>query len=230
MAYYLYDQVTGEYLGIDHPQPHPFRLGEVIPAGNTTEIEPPTAGAGDVAVYRDGVWSIAQDHRGETWFRDDGTEFKIVKLGDPADDGLLAVAPVSPPDMPAERVKALNAAMAYGNAITGGELSQWAGIEPLSWTQQRDEALVVVGGGALDGFAVLPGLAEDKGVTLAAYAEDVLANAARYQAILCAAVHLRRTATARLTDEAIDTTDKLDAAVAALRAVADALAAQLIAA
>ncbi len=179
----------------------------------------------DVVVSGDGFDPQTQIRRGPalTLDREAGVVSVIYTVEEKPDWRLKA-------DLDARKTEALATAMAYGNAITSVEINQWAGIESLSWTQQRDEALVVVGGGALDGFAVLPGLAEDKGVTLAAYAEDVLANAARYQAILRAAVHLRRTATARLTDEAIDTTDKLDAAVAALRAVADALAAQLIAA
>lgn len=154
----------------------------------------------------------------------DGTERELTQAEYEAE------FPQSEPDMPALRAEALTAAMAYGNAITGGEISQWAGVEPLSWTQQRDEALIVRDGRTLDEFAVLPGLAEDKGVTLEAYAQDVLANAARYQAILRAAVHLRRSAQAALSDEALDTPAKLDAAVEALRVEADALAAQLIAA
>lgn len=134
----------------------------------------------------------------------------------------------APEAMGALKAEALEAAMAYGNAITSGEISQWAGVEPLSWTQQKDEAKTVRAGGTLDEDAVLPGLAEDKGVTLAEYADGVWANAMRYQAILRAAVHLRRSATAAIMDEAVTTPEQLEAVVTQLRAEADALAGQLI--
>lgn len=136
--------------------------------------------------------------------------------------------PPPAPDMPALRANALATAIAYGNRLTQGEVSQWAGVEPYSWPQQREEARIVLAGGSLDESAVLPGLAEDKGVPLLAYAQDVWANAERYQAVLRGAVYLRRTATNTLTDEAIDTPEKLADAVAALTVEADALAAQLL--
>ena len=132
------------------------------------------------------------------------------------------------PTMAERRAQALAVAMDYGNAITAREASQWAGVEPLSWSQQRDEALIVQGGGTLSSFAVLPSLAEDKGVPLTVYAEDVLANAARYQTLLRAAVSLRRLATQTLLDEALDTPEKIEAAVAALKAHTDELAAKLL--
>lgn len=132
------------------------------------------------------------------------------------------------PDMPALRADALTTAIEYGNRITQGEISQWAGVEPFSWGLQRDEAAIVRSGGTLVEGAVLPELAADKGVTLAEYADDVWANAMRYQAVLKAAVYLRRTATNTLTDEALDTPVKLADAVGALTVEADALAAQLL--
>lgn len=132
------------------------------------------------------------------------------------------------PSMDSLRASALARAIAYGNRLTQGEISQWAGVEPFSWGLQRDEAAIVRAGGALGEGAVLPELAADKGVTLAEYADDVWANAMRYQAVLKAAVYLRRAATTVLTDEGLDTPEKLAEAVAALTVEADALAAQLL--
>jgi hypothetical protein len=147
------------------------------------------------------------------------------------DDGAWVVDDLPPPpepDMPALRAQALATAIAYGNRLTQGEVSQWAGVEPFSWPQQREEAKIVRSGGTLGEDAILPGLAEDKGVSLADYADDVWANAMRYQAVLRGAVYLRRAATNTLTDEALDTPEKLTVAVAALTIEADALAAQLL--
>lgn len=131
-------------------------------------------------------------------------------------------------DLEASKAEALAAAMSYGNAITAREIDQWAGIEPLSWGLQRDEAAIVRAGGTLGEDAVLPFLAEDKGVSLEAYADDVWANAMRYQAVLRAAVALRRRAHEVLTDEAVDSPAKLAEAVAMLTIEADAAAAALL--
>jgi hypothetical protein len=138
------------------------------------------------------------------------------------------LVPQPEPEMPALRAEALATAIAYGNRLTQGEVNQWAGVEPFSWPQQRDEAKIVRDGGTLGEDAILPGLAADKGISLADYANDVWANAMRYQAVLRGAVYLRRTATNTLTDEAIDTPEKLIEAVAALTVEADAMAAQLL--
>lgn len=168
---------------------------------------------------------------------DEGSDFTLpgralVDAGDAAPGWRLIegdlVAPSAPAvDVSAYRKQALETAMAYGNAITQSEIGQWAGIEPLSWTQQRDEAKIVRDGGTLGEDAVLPGLAVDKGISLAEYANDVWANAMRYQAVLRAAVQLRRTATNVLSDPALDTVEKVDAAVEHLKVEANALAADL---
>ncbi len=145
-------------------------------------------------------------------------------------DGAFSPPSALGPDMPALRQEALATAMAYGNAITAGEINQWAGVEPISWTQQRDEAKIVREGGTLTADALLPGLAEDKGVSVAAYADDVWGNYERYARVLRAAVYLRRTATTRLLDEALDTPEALQSVVDELQVEADQLAAQLLAA
>ncbi|MDY8108246.1 hypothetical protein U0C82_03665 [Fulvimarina sp. 2208YS6-2-32] len=144
------------------------------------------------------------------------------------EDGEFLPPEPEPFDAPAARAEALATAIAYGNRITQGEINQWAGVEPFSWTQQRDEAKIVRDGGTLGEDAILPGLADDKGITLEAYADDVWTNAMRYQSVLRAAVYLRRTATNTLTDESLDTPEKIAEAVAALTVEADALAAQLL--
>ena len=98
---------------------------------------------------------------------DEGSDFTLpgralVDAGDAAPGWRLIegdlVAPSAPAvDVSAYRKQALETAMAYGNAITQSEIGQWAGIEPLSWTQQRDEAKIVRDGGTLGEDAVLPG-------------------------------------------------------------------------
>lgn len=49
---------------------------------NTTTKKPPSAGAGQAAVFADGAWALQEDHRGETVYStDDGSEFKIQEIG-----------------------------------------------------------------------------------------------------------------------------------------------------
>ncbi|GJE14000.1 hypothetical protein [Methylobacterium longum] len=119
--------------------------------------------------------------------------------------------------MPALRQSAFEAAMGYGNAITAKVTSQYADVEVQSWTAQEAEARTVLAGGTLPNTAMLPHLASDRGIDLAAYAQSVVEKADAYRMIAVAAVRLRRGAEGLLSD-AIDTPEKLDAAVEALRA------------
>ncbi|MGD1823700.1 Tail fiber assembly protein [Chromobacterium violaceum] len=61
---YSYHPQTGEYLGIALADRSPLDAGEVwlIPAF-ATEKQPPVAGERKTAVFRDGVWLIADDWR-----------------------------------------------------------------------------------------------------------------------------------------------------------------------
>lgn len=125
--------------------------------------------------------------------------------------------------------KAIETAMEYGNRITQREMGQWAGVEPYSWSQQKEEAtLLLRDGRTLGDYALLPVLALDKGVPLEEYAEDVMRNAVKYQEVLRAAVNLRRLAVNALSNPAIDTPEKLERAVADLAIIADTIAMKLI--
>ena len=66
MLVYNYHPQTGEYAGAETACESPLEPGVyLLPAHGTTD-EPPAAGPGYVAVYRDGAWSLVEDHRGET--------------------------------------------------------------------------------------------------------------------------------------------------------------------
>lgn len=65
MLVYNYHPQTGEYAGAETACESPLEPGVyLLPAHGTTD-EPPAAGPGYVAVYRDGAWSLVEDHRGE---------------------------------------------------------------------------------------------------------------------------------------------------------------------
>ncbi|RKJ80521.1 MULTISPECIES: DUF4376 domain-containing protein [unclassified Pyramidobacter] len=65
MIVYDYKPETGEYVASIEAPESPLEPGVcLLPAHSTTD-EPPAAGPGYVAVYRDGAWSLVEDHRGE---------------------------------------------------------------------------------------------------------------------------------------------------------------------
>ncbi|WP_147198407.1 tail fiber assembly protein [Pantoea sp. CCBC3-3-1] len=74
-----FDGLTGEFTGTtDEYLPQ----GVGIPA-NACSTAPPAAGAGFVAIYRDGGWQSMADHRGETVYSTtDGSATEIAAPGD----------------------------------------------------------------------------------------------------------------------------------------------------
>lgn len=65
MKIYHYSPSTGEYLGSSEAELNPLEEGKLlIPASATLEI-PPARMGGDVAVFRDGAWTLLPDLRGQ---------------------------------------------------------------------------------------------------------------------------------------------------------------------
>lgn len=61
-----------------------------------TTLPPPATPAKTAAVFAAGTWSVVVDHRGETWWRADGSVQVIAALGDPAALGLFETRPTQP--------------------------------------------------------------------------------------------------------------------------------------
>lgn len=168
-----------------------------------------------ISFFRDDVHDISKIPKGAIEISDD--QWQGLLKGEMIFDGAM-VAPFDPsPTMAARRRSAFDAAMAYGNGITAKVTKTYADVEVQSWTAQEAEARTVLAGGTLIEHALLPPLAEDKGVSLEAYAESVIEKADAYRQIAVAAVRLRRGAEGLLSEQ-LDTPEKLDAAVEALRA------------
>lgn len=92
---YSYDRRTGEYIGAAPAARNPVSKTEpwMLPAAATWDA-PPKTGHGIVAVFRNGVWGIEQDHRKETWWNPkDGRPSEITELGNPADSGFINKEP-----------------------------------------------------------------------------------------------------------------------------------------
>jgi len=90
LTIYNFDSLTGEFIGSSDEY---LPQGVGLPA-NACITAPPVIEAGQTAVYRDGNWQVAADHRGETVYSvADGSEIVISELGDyPADTTPFAPA------------------------------------------------------------------------------------------------------------------------------------------
>jgi hypothetical protein len=93
--YHVHPQ-TGELIGQDKADLDPLDKGNwLIPAHAVTEA-PPTVDQGKALVWRDGVWTVVADHRGETWWSSEGQPIVVEVLGDPADQELSPDKPLKP--------------------------------------------------------------------------------------------------------------------------------------
>ena len=98
MEVYAFDPVTHEHLGTTVADESPLEKGVFHLPAHTTEVKPPEAEANKVAVYdpKNGEWSLHADHRGQRYWRPDGSEHRIVDIGHtPHADALDAPPPPS---------------------------------------------------------------------------------------------------------------------------------------
>lgn len=92
---YNYSAVDGSYLGPSTADPSPLEPGVWLYPAHSTTIAPPAAGAQQAAVFANGAWGLAPDHRGETWWGAVGAAVVVTALGDPAASGLSATPPAA---------------------------------------------------------------------------------------------------------------------------------------
>lgn len=120
-----YDPHTGEYLGKGVADPSPLEPGVFLVPANATITPPPTPGPLQVAVCRGNAWYLLSDHRGQTYYRPDGTAVKITDIGDP-DPSLTAAVP-PPPLATVQAAKIAELTNACGAEILGGFTSSALG-------------------------------------------------------------------------------------------------------
>ncbi|MCK4129036.1 phage tail protein [Ralstonia pseudosolanacearum] len=84
---YHYHSTTGEYAGRSPADHSPLEPGVVLIPAHATDQAPPAAGPHEMAVFRDGSWSVTADWRGVDLFsKADGSAVTIADIGTtPAD-------------------------------------------------------------------------------------------------------------------------------------------------
>ncbi len=95
MEWYRYNPDTLEY---EHPvicQPNPARPGEFLIPPSATELEPPTAGDHEAAVFQPGsnCWTVTPDFRGTDYWLPDGSHHTIERIGEVMPEGALDQPP-----------------------------------------------------------------------------------------------------------------------------------------
>ncbi|MDC6179546.1 hypothetical protein [Ralstonia solanacearum] len=95
---YHYHPTTGEYAGSSIADRSPLEPDVVLIPAYATDQAPPEAGPREVAVFRDGNWSIAADWRGVALFsKANGSAIAIADIGTtPADVNATETAQPSP--------------------------------------------------------------------------------------------------------------------------------------
>src|SRR5690242_10185734 len=133
-----YDPVTGVYLRQGVADESPLEPGiYLVPASATTDAPPP-AGAGQVAVFKAGAWSLVADHRGQTYYKPDGERVTITELGAP--DPTWTTTPPPPSLAAAQAAKIAELTKKCGDQITGGFASSALGAPHTYPSQLTDQS------------------------------------------------------------------------------------------
>lgn len=109
---YLFDAVTGAYTGSYEAQLSP--LGDpgtyLMPVCSTMSV-PPVAGENQIAVFADGVFTLHEDYRGQTLYKQTDGSTKLVTVIGVLPDG-YALTPLPPtPPTPQELLALLESAV-----------------------------------------------------------------------------------------------------------------------
>ena len=107
MEWYRYNPDTLEY---EHPvicQPNPARPGEFLIPPSATELELPSTGNHEVAVFQPDSksWIIKPDYRGTEYWLPDGSHHKIEQIGEVPPENALDQQQPPPPPTPEEEYR-----------------------------------------------------------------------------------------------------------------------------
>lgn len=112
MLVYAFDPNNGEFLGNQQAVESPLEPGAYLIPGGCVETPPPPALAGHARCCVNGVWQQVPDHRGETWYDEDGESIVVDFIDDPATHG-LSDSPPPPRELTVdEKIALLDAQLA----------------------------------------------------------------------------------------------------------------------
>lgn len=72
MVIYHYHPVNGEFLGQGEADQSPLEINVFLIPAYATDVQPPTAGENQAAIFNDGAWSIVDDFRGVVYWDNNG--------------------------------------------------------------------------------------------------------------------------------------------------------------
>lgn len=195
---YNYNPETGEYKGTGEAHESPLEPGVYLLPAHSTEAEPPEAGAGHVAVFADGAWTLVDDHRGEVWY-DTATQerHEIKTLGivpetwtqiEPTDHE--AVWNGAAWEVPFEVLKERKRREIWcaGDAILASVKARYTQAEIESWSKQEQGAKDLAAGTAgTEAAQFVAGIAALRGIPVDTLRDKIIANVTAYGK-LCTAV------------------------------------------
>lgn len=200
-----FDALTGEYMASAEARMDPRRPGRVVVPAHATRNAPPAVGEGQTAVFRDGLWRVVADRRGETWWDAEGQAHVIGALGEEPPAGAVLIAPPSPahrhdgaawtlpPAYPSAEA-AKDAVLAWMTAFETSITGKVTEGERTSWRDQEPAAHAILAGEAdHPGYALIDAMRAITGETRPELAERIAARAAAYRALIGPLVGYRRT-------------------------------------
>lgn len=215
---YNYNPDTGEYLGPETAHESPMEPGVYLLPAHSTETAPPEAGEHQAAVYRNGAWTLVEDHRGESWYDTATQERHDIKALDEAISSTWT--PLEPTDceavwngaaweVPFEVLKERKRReiWAAGDAILAEVKRSYTQAEIESWSKQEQGAKDLASG-VTDSEAAqfVAGIATLRGIPVDTLRDKILANVAAY---------------GRLSTAVIGTQQRLDDLIKAAQTVDD---------
>lgn len=196
---YNYDPNTGEYLGLETAYESPMEPGVYLLPAHSTETAPPEAGEHQAAVYRNGAWTLVEDHRGEIYYDTATQERHEIKALDEAISNTWT--PLEPTDreavwngaaweVPFEVLKERKRReiWAAGDAILAAVKARYTQAEIESWSKQEQGAKdLAAGETTTEAAQFVAGIATLRGIPVDTLRDKILANVAAYGQ-LCTAV------------------------------------------
>lgn len=217
---YNYNPDTGEYLGPETAHESPMEPGVYLLPAHSTETTPPEAGEHQAAVYRNGAWTLVEDHRGEVWY-DTATQerHEIKNLGvvpetwtqsEPTDREAVWNGEAWEVPFAVLKERKRREIWGAGDAILAEVKRSYTQAEIESWSKQEQGAKdLAAGETTTEAAQFVSGIAALRGIPVDTLRDKILANVAAYGRLSTAVIGTQQ----RLDDliKAAQTADDLAA-------------------